>query len=300
MKLNTKYAVFFVAGILIVAIIRVGIADDMGGKNHSKVNELDEIVSCTIVNDNLMFHSSYAKAQYTNSAVSAKVYEHGKCDFLRTITAGIELNYPYTEEFGYPYKEIEKHLFSISVSSKTKKEVFDEIVRQNPGYVWREINGVINIRPYDTSKASTSVSVLDKTIPSFEVHGVSLDSALEKLVEVGVQNNIALTTVRRVMVLRRGLKLPSSEEIDKKRFKHLDPKELLDVSIKHEVTIRNCLNLMVLKSPTSKWFSFPYGNNTFIIIESTHYYHEPPSSLGNVNTGPDLFEALHKKPKKKN
>lgn len=214
-----------------------------------KGNRLDDRVSCALLNTNLMFRDCRA------------------CDFIVGINAGSELNISLAEAV-----REKTNLFSVSVSSKPKREVLDEIIKQNPGYAWSEVNGVINIQPYETSNSLSSVSVFDKTIPDFEVHGIPTEWALERLVEIGAQNGIPLTTLNRVMALRHGIKWPAVDEVVKKGFKYTSPEELITVVIKHKVTIRDCLNAIVLANPPSRWISTREGDKTLLRIGSHQSY----------------------------
>ena len=127
-----------------------------------------------------------------------------KCELFRTSNIGLEVNFSIDES-----RDGKPHRFSLNVSSMSKWEILDEIVRKNSGYYWKEKDGVINIRPEQADNSKT-VSPLDMTIPRFEVHQITPLFAVEYLRRLGNENNIPITTPVHEMSVKRGIKSPDS------------------------------------------------------------------------------------------
>lgn len=278
MKLENSYILLILFGCSAGnATVLVAAEGDIPRGVISQRSILDERVSCVLVNDNLGF------------------CDRSRCDFLIKASLGVEFAFSYNE-----VRHKRTPLFSVSISSKTKKEVLDEIIKKNPGYIWNETNGVINIRPYEVDKTSNSASVLDKTIPGFAAHGIPLKLALQKLVEIAAKTGIPITTAERILAAHMGVNLSTAEERIK-RFKKLTDEPLLNISLKQTVSIRDCLNAMVSAIPDSQWYSFRQKGGTMLVVGTDkQYYSQLSREPGTGDEGPDLFEGFFDKPKTKN
>ncbi|MCK5358672.1 MAG: hypothetical protein KAJ48_09780 [Elusimicrobiales bacterium] len=193
-------------------------------------NELDKKMNCTFENVDLFEINSLSK-----------------CDLSREIAMGVEVNFSFKES-----RRGKSRRFSFQVLLMSKRKILDEIIRRNPGYYWKEKNGVINIRPLQTDNNSKTVSPLDMTIPRFEVHQIPPYFALEYLRQLAWKHNIPITTGSYEVAIQIGGKLPDSSG-KLKHPEHYDAEQLIDVIIPHKVSIRDCLNAIVLANPPANW-----------------------------------------------
>lgn len=177
------------------------------------------------------------------------------CNLFRESAMGIEVDFSF-----YESRDGKSRRFSLNVPSMSKREILDEIIRNNPGYNWKEQNGVINIQPYQAESIPKTISPLDMTISSFEVHGITPYSALEHLRRLGQEHKIPITTITYEISAERGGKLPDPGKPDHPEA--YDPKQLIDVVIPHEVSIRDCLNAIVLADPPANWRAIKKHSNS--------------------------------------
>ena len=93
---------------------------------------------------------------------------------------------------------------------------------------------------------------------------------------MGLKSGIPLTTMLREQALSKKIKLPTVDDAVKKGFKYYSPEELSSVNIRHKVTIRECLNALVLANPPSQWYSTREGDKTMLIITTYQSYSGGP------------------------
>ncbi|MBI4802064.1 MAG: hypothetical protein HY796_06035 [Elusimicrobia bacterium] len=207
-------------------------------------NELNVKMDCTFDNVDLFEITSLSK-----------------CDVSSKLAIGVEVNFSFDES-----QDGKSLRFSLKVSSMSKRDILDEIIRKNPGYNWKEIDGVVSIRPYQAVGAP--VSPLDMTISRFEVHQTSPFSALEYLRRLANENNIPVTTPLYEIAVKRGTKVPDSGKLENPG--DYDPEQLISVVIPHEVSIRDCLNAIVLAAPPAYWKAIKFKDNkTALFIDSS-------------------------------
>ncbi|MBI4801449.1 MAG: hypothetical protein HY796_02890 [Elusimicrobia bacterium] len=199
-------------------------------------------------------------------------------DISRELAMGVEVNFSFMES-----QNGKSRRFSLNVSSMTRREILDEIVRQNPGYYWKERDGVINIQPYreDNDK---NISPLDMTIPCFEVHQIPPYFALEYLTRLSREHNIPIISDFYEMAIQLGHKLPDSSG----KLEHpenYDPRRLIDVVIPHKVSIRDCLNAIVLADPPANWEAIKWkGGKTRLSIRSSQSGYSREKNLDMPNS----------------
>ncbi len=212
------------------------------GKFH---NKLDKKMDCAVDNVDLF--------EITNRA-------H---DISNELAMGVEVNFSFKES-----RNGKSRRFSVQVSSMSKRKILDEIIRNNPGYHWEEKDGVVNILPEQPNKDFEAISPLDMTIPRFEVHQITPYFALEYLRRFANENNIPITTGLYEIAVKRGIKLSDSGKPEPPE--DYNPEQLINVVIPHEVSIRDCLNAIVLANPPANWKAIKWKNGkTALFISSS-------------------------------
>lgn len=192
------------------------------------------------------------------------------CLMAGRLAFGVEFNFSLFDQY-----RKNTHRFSINMSSKTKREVLNEIVRQNPGYYWDEKGGVVNIQPYYIGKDSGTVSWLDKTIPQFKVNKVPVFLAGEYLVHLANENGISLTTYESVRSAQKG-----GGAFNVKRLEDVSeysPNELISVTINRKASIRECLNAIVAANPPARWSAIKVKEKMLIHVVDPKDYHNRPA-----------------------
>lgn len=213
-------------------------------------NELDGKIDCVLDNVDLLKFITYSREG---------------CRISRRLAIGAEVEFSLYES----RKEKSPH-FSLNILSASKRKILDEVIRHNPGYYWAERDGVINIQPREFANNASTISPLDKTIPAFEIHKIPADSALEYLVRLAIEQDIPVTTFGREIAIEKGVPIPDSGKI--KNPEYYSPEELINVSIPHEVTIRACLNAIVMANPPAYWWATKYGEKTALELSSFKTY----------------------------
>ena len=182
-----------------------------------------------------------------------------KCDVFCTSTIGLEVKFSLDDSDEKKTRE-----FSLNVSSMSRWKILDEIVRRNPGYYWKEKDGIVNILPSQPDKDFGAISPLDMTIPRFEVHQITPLFAVEYLRRLGNEHNIPITTPLHEVAIKRGIKLDDSGKLEHPEA--YDPEQLIDVVIPHEVSIRDCLNAIALADPPAHWRAIKLRNNKLVLF----------------------------------
>jgi len=185
------------------------------------------------------------------------------CSISDELALGIEVVFSFNDS-----REGKSRRFSLNVSSMSKRDILNEIIRKNPGYSWRVKDGVVNIQPARAGNNSRTVSPLDMTIPRFEVHQIPPGFALEYLRRLARQHDIQLTTGLYEIATHRGVKLPDPVKVDHPEA--YDPRQLINVVIQHEVSIRDCLNAIILANPPAYWRAIKgHGGKTVLDLASS-------------------------------
>lgn len=217
-------------------------------------NELDKKVNCVLDNVDLW---GFMIGQPRN------------CILPRRLAIGAELSFSLAETY---HKKTVR--FSVNISSMSKREILNEIVRHNPGYSWEEKDKVVNIQPYKVDKDSATSSLLDRTIPSFEVNKISIPLAANYLLRLANENGIPLTTMERERALKEGVPLLDSGKAED--LKPYSPSELITVSIGRRVSIRDCLNAIVAANPPASWLTVKYGDMILVDVHDPKFYSDSP------------------------
>lgn len=192
-----------------------------------------------------------------------------ECSISSRLAIGLDAKFTFRESH-----EKKTRRFSLKADSLTKREILDEIIRYNTDYYWIEKDGVINIQPLESPGGISTSSPLDMTIPEFEVHKIPAELALEYLTRIAIEHNIPVTTFMREMALRKGFPVPDSGKL--KHPEYVSPEELIDVVIPQQVSIRRCLNAIVLANPPAYWWATKYHEKTALGLASFKSYSDVP------------------------
>lgn len=135
----------------------------------------------------------------------------------------------------------------VIVERGTIRNILDQIIKGDPRYEWREVDGGINVYP----KANRS-ELLEIVVPRFRVAEVNSAQAISTIFNV--------PTVRRELE-RKGLSRRDFGSLPAKSYSSL-PR--FSVSLRN-VTVRTILNGIMRASGNNYWVFFRYGDHNKLL-----------------------------------
>lgn len=129
----------------------------------------------------------------------------------------------------------------LHIQKATVRAALDSIVKQNPLYTWRIINGVVNVFPTDANRDHLIRAVLETKLERFAIERGTSRFALR-------QNVTTLSEVK--SVLAKGNVHPENQSFMSRDFDPLGRNFSLQVS---NVSVSELLNRVIRDSQTNYW-----------------------------------------------
>jgi len=129
----------------------------------------------------------------------------------------------------------------LHIQKATVRTALDSIVKQNPLYTWRIINGVVNVFPTDANRDHLIRAVLETKLERFAIERGMSRFALR-------QNVTALSEVK--SVLAKENVHPENQSFMSRDFNPLGRNFSLQVS---NVSVSELLNRVIRDSQTNNW-----------------------------------------------